>query len=133
VAKTKSNGGDKVMALVEQELAKNADATVDDLFEKARAVDKSVGKLTKRQFHARYPLQVKRREGGKSKSRRRLTVRKKARAAKPSEMSANREAVRTTLMAFASDMASAEQRKDLVQFLAGIDKYVDAVLKAASK
>lgn len=125
---------DKVMALVEQELKKKPDATVDELYEKATKVEKSVAKLTKRQFNARYPLQVKRRMGGMSKrSKPRAAAKKKAARAKaPSaDAGAGRDAVRATFMRFASDMASAEQRKDLVKFLAGVDSYVDDVLKAA--
>ncbi|MGD2070462.1 MAG: hypothetical protein PVI57_17435 [Gemmatimonadota bacterium] len=128
---------DKVMALVEQELKKKPGATVDELYEKATKVEKSVSKLTKRQFNARYPLQVKRRMGGMSKrSKPRAGAKKKATKGTKAEASgadagAGRDAVRATFMRFASDMASAEQRKDLVRFLAGVDSYVDEVLKAA--
>ena len=129
---------DKVMQLVERELEKNPDASVDELYDKAAKADKSVEKLTKRQFNARYPLQVKRRKApprkkrGKKKSRSGSTSRKtsKKAAAAPT---GHREAVRATFMKFASDMASAEARKDLVKFLAGVDAYVDEVLSISKK
>lgn len=140
MAKASAKTDDKVMALVEQELKKKPEATVDELYDKAKSADKSVGKLTKRQFNARYPLQVKRRQGGMSKKggRKRAGTTRKAKAAKgrrsrtPSSGN-GREAVRSIMMKFASEMASAEARKDLVQFLAGIDRYVDDVMKAATK
>jgi hypothetical protein len=44
----------------------------------------------------------------------------------------NREKVRSVLLGFASDLAAAEQRTDLVKLLAGVDRYVDKVIKASS-
>ncbi len=53
---------DKVMAFVEETLKKSPKIKLADLFEKAKEVSASIGKLSKRQFNARYPLQVKRRK-----------------------------------------------------------------------
>lgn len=132
---------DKVMQLVEKELNKKPDATVDDLYEKAKKASRSISQLSKRQFNARYPLQVKRRKSrkaGKKKSSRKSATSRRKKASRPSTRRAagsdgGREAVRKTFMKFASDMASADDRKELVRFLAGIDSYVDEVLKATSK
>jgi hypothetical protein len=41
-----------------------------------------------------------------------------------------REAVRASFLKFASDLAAADARKDLVRVVAGVDRYVDEVLKA---
>lgn len=137
----------KIMEMVERELARNPDISVDDLFAKAKKIDRSVGKLSNRQFHARYPLQVKRRKSRSSKSkakpkaktqakRTRRTTRKRATSrsapSAPTANAADREAVRTTFLSFASDLAAAEARKDVVKVLAGVDKYVDQAIKAAS-
>lgn len=136
----------KVMELVEKELEKNPDASVDELWDKARKIDPSVAKLTKRQFHARYPLQIKRRKSRGSKKK--TTSRKKRASGKPAAKkatgkrasrkesspaapTANREAVRTVFLAFASDLAAAEARKDVVKVLAGVDTYVNRAMKAA--
>lgn len=138
---------DKIMQLVEKELEKNPDQSVDELFEKATKVDKSIEKLSKRQFNARYPLQVKRRKGGTRKKKKKKTTkagkkrtggRRSTRTssgtgASGAASSGGREAVRATLMKFASEMAASEERRDLVKFLAGVDRYVDEVLKAAGK
>ena len=123
---------EKVMSLVEQELEKKPDASVDELYDKAVKVEKSIGSLTKRQFNARYPLQVKRRKGGtsgrKKKSRKRSASRRKK-----STTNGAREAVRGVFLRFASDLAAAEARKDVVEVVASVDKYVDEVLKTTGK
>jgi hypothetical protein len=54
---------EKVYTMVEQEIAKNPEVTVDELYDKAVKVDSGISKLTKRQFNARYSLQVKRQLG----------------------------------------------------------------------
>ncbi len=120
---------EKVMALVEKELKKNADISVDELYQKAKKAHSEVGDLTLRQFNARYPLQVKRRMSASTRSGGRRRKTRKARS--QGDDGKAREKVREALLGFASDMAAAEQRKDLVHVLANVDKYVDQVLKAA--
>ncbi len=51
----------ELMTWVEEQLQGNPEVTVDELFEGAKALKPDVAELNKRQFHARYPLQVKRR------------------------------------------------------------------------
>jgi len=123
---------DKVMAAVEAALKKNPQASVDELFALAKGVNSGVGRLSKRQFHARYPLQVKRRTGG---AKPRKVSRKKAgarRAPTPAvAATSTRDSVRGIFLKFASDLAAAEARKDVVKVVAGVDRYVDEVLKAA--
>lgn len=147
MAKTKTD--EKVMAMVEKELQKKPDISVDELQEKATSINKDVASLTARQFHARYPLQIKRRKairaseapGKKAKKKPaakkrkgRTTKRKAGRAAAASAGSdVNRDAVRDSFLQFASELAAAEARKDLVKVLAGVDKYVDRVVKAATR
>lgn len=124
---------DKVMKFVEDELKKKPDIDVKDLYEQAKKIKSGgVSKLSLRQFNARYPLQVKRRQsqkkGGRSTKRKRSTSRRRRTA--PSN-GKDRDAVRDTLLRFASEVAGAEHRKDLVKVLAEVDKYVDEVLKVA--
>lgn len=121
---------EKVMGLVEDELKKNPKVSTSDLFDKAKKASSAIGKLTLRQFHARYPLQVKRR---RSQSTSKKPRRQRGGRQKAATTSNGREAVRQTLLAFASDMAAAEERKDLVKVLADVDKYVDRVMKAAAQ
>ena len=68
----------KVLALVERELKKDPDARSTSLQEKALKVDKSVGALTGRQFHARFALQARRKLFGGKRSSTRTRQRTKA-------------------------------------------------------
>ncbi len=120
----------KVMSMVEEELAKKPDLSTDALFEKAKAVDKGMEKLTKRQFNARYPLQVKRK---RAPARKRSAGRRRAGGRRPAAGEARRGAVRDALLRFAMDIASAEGKSDVVGVIAGLDRYVDDVLKAAGR
>mgnify|MGYP001556841815 CR=1 FL=1 len=66
---------EKVMEFVEDTLKKNPRIQLENLYERAKKFKSSVGRLSRRQFNARYPLQVKRRRalaekakgGGKKK------------------------------------------------------------------
>ncbi len=66
-----------VMKFIEEELKKNSEVSNATLFEGAKLIDKAIGKLNPRQFHAKYPLQVKRRLAGAGTKR---TVRAPAKA-----------------------------------------------------
>jgi hypothetical protein len=137
---------EKVMNYVEEALEKSPDADLDELMEGAKKVSPSVDKLTRRQFNARYPLQVKRRRaqameapaGGKKKTK---TKKKKVAAAgrrKKSEgaappAGAQKEAVREVFLQFAQELSGAQERKDLVKVLANVDRWVDKAVKVAQK
>lgn len=145
---------EKVMAMVERELKKDPEISVEQLQKKGAAINSSVSSLTARQFHARYPLQIKRRKaiarkGGsapkKPRRRRKGATRRKKKtrasgrstaapaASASASTSVDRDAVRGSFLTFASELAAAEERKDVVKVLAGVDKYVDQVVKAAGQ
>jgi hypothetical protein len=77
------------MTMVERALAKNPGISVGDLFEKAKKMDPRVATLSRRQFHARYPLQVKRRKGGTTGAKK-----AKAKKAAPKRAAAKKATVR---------------------------------------
>ncbi len=117
---------DKVMALVERRLAKQPDLETSQLYEEAKKVDPSVGDLTLRQFHARYPLQVKRRlAAARGGGRRRSRARRRRR-----EPALDRAAVRQSLLRFAQDISAAEGKADVIDVLANMDRYVDEIAGA---
>ncbi len=116
---------EKVMKMVEEEVGKNPNVSTGELYEKAKKLDKSVDKLTARQFNARYPLQVKRRLA--PRRRRAGGARRRRSTAEP-----NRGAVRQVMLQFAQAIASAEDPGQLVTLVADIDRYVDRVVKAAA-
>ena len=137
----------KVMAWVERALAKNPDMPGDELYDGAKGVDKSIGKLTRRQFHAKYPLQVKRKANAgkpktKAKTKRRASTRKKSTAPRarrsasrtstaPRAAAASggvaRDAIRGSLLSFALELASADDG-DLMKVMSGVDQYVDQIM-----
>jgi hypothetical protein len=51
---------ERIMEFVRREIAKDPDISSTSLYEKAKKLDRSISRLDLRQFHARYPLQVKR-------------------------------------------------------------------------
>lgn len=76
----------RILEMVRKELEKDRAAKTEDLFAKAQKIDPAVSKLTIRQFHAKYPLQIKRamKRGGDKRAPRKTAGRKRAgrRAAK---------------------------------------------------
>jgi len=148
----KAKNVDKVMQLVEKELKINPKATAKELQQKAKAVSEAVGKLSVRQFHAKYPLQVRRQLAPKKprraapkaraaakKPRRaapkaRTAAKKPRRAApkaRPARGQVNREAVRNTLMTFAQDLSAAQGKSETIAVLRKLDNYIDAIIRAA--
>ncbi len=119
---------EKVMEFVKSELKKNPNASTTELFEKAKKVDSGVTQLSLRQFNARFPLQIKRKESLAKGGGRRRSSRRTRRSSRE-----RRENMRGLLMRFASDLSAAEERKDLVQMLAKIDDYVDDAMKIAGR
>ena len=129
--------------MVRQELERDPNVATDVLVAKAREIDPSVGELSARQFHARYPLQVKRsRNRGAPKKGKR--GRKRAEKAAPAAASAKRtarqdapasgrDAIRGVFLDFASDFAKAESRQEIVDVLSSVDAYVDRVQKLVGK
>lgn len=115
----------KVMGMIETEIKKNPDISNPELLEKAKAIDKGVAKLSPRQFNAMYPLQVKR-----AMKPARPARRAKRRTSGVAADAAGRDRVRSVLLELARDVARAEGKGELVDVVAGIDRYVDRVLKA---
>ncbi len=127
---------ERVMQFVEAELERNPEIGTSELFEKAKKVDAGLQKLSLRQFNARFPLQVKRKKslaqpGQKRKSRTRSSGGARGTGRKGPQ--ARRDSMRDVFLRFASDLAGAEERKDVVRVLASVDGYVDEALKAAGR
>lgn len=117
---------EKVLNAVEARLKENPGASVDELYDLAKGISREISKLSKRQFHARYPLQIKRKNAPPKPRRRKRSPGR----AKATSNGQGREAVRKAFLDFAAELAAAEERKDAVRVVAGIDQYVDRVLKA---
>ncbi len=132
MAAAKKKPHERVMEFVERELKKDPKIGSSDLFKKAKKVSRTVSGMTIRQFHAKYPLQVKRRLAPKKPRKARKAAVKKPtprRAAKTA--GGNRNAIRAVLLSFAKDLSAAESQAATIDVMANLDKYVDRVVKAA--
>lgn len=129
----------KVMKFVEDTLKKSPKIQLEDLFTKAKKVSSSIRRLSKRQFNARYPLQVKRRRaqstrksGGGAKKRAPAQASPAPKKPRTQAAGETRDGVRKIFLQFATDIAGAEERKDLVKVLAEVDRYVDQAMRKMS-
>lgn len=132
---------EKVMEMVRKELEASPDASTTELHEKAKTVDPAMKDLSIRQFHARYPLQVKRKkslaEGGgrRTKTRRSRksssgSSRGKRGGASGGTTSTNE--IHTVLVEFAKEVSSANDRGPtaMLDVISNLDGWVARIEKA---
>lgn len=124
----------RVMEMVSKELEKDPHVRASVLYEKALEIDQSIKDLSVRQFHARYPLPLKRKRtaGKKAGGRRASSAGRKARGSSKPE-SSPRERVRRIILDFAGDLARAESRASIVEVLGNVDEYVDRVMRTTGR
>lgn len=137
-APVESGDGAAVMEYVERTLEANPGVTNADLLAGAREIDPSVGQLTGRQFHARYPLQVKARLARAAAPEPRTLPEPEAPAAEettaqdpPPVKEGDPVAVRGLLLDLARELASAESKAEVIEVMARLDEYVAEIMKAA--
>jgi hypothetical protein len=128
---------EKVMAFVEEALERDPDIPLAELYEETKKAIQRVSQLSKRQFNARYPLQVKRRRALAAKAQGRAGASPRASgvagdSTRGAPATPSRDAIRQILLQFATDLAAAEERRDLVKVLAGVDRYVQEIQEALS-
>jgi hypothetical protein len=148
----------QVMDVIVEELQKDPNADLDTLIARAREVDPSVSDLSRRQFHARYPLQAKRRAGGgggtkrggakKKQGRKRQATGKQAkksgtpvaeptkrrgRRAAGEQAGTDRESFRSLFMEFAEELAAARTRLEYHRVIRNVDAFVDRAAKLAER
>jgi hypothetical protein len=136
--------GAAVMEYVERTLEANPGIANADLFAGAREIDPSVGQLTGRQFHARYPLQVKARLARDAAAKPEAppepeappveeTAVEDVRPAEeaPPEGTGDPVAVRRLLLDLAKELANAESQADTIEVMARLDDYVAEIMEAA--
>lgn len=110
-----------VMEMVEEKLREDPEASNEELRRKAEKIDSDIAELSARQFNAWYPLQVKRQ----------LKTGRKRGAEPEFEEKRLRSVAQETLLDFASAVAGAEDRAEMIDVLARVDEYVDRVLEAS--
>ena len=130
--------GAAVMEYVERMLEVNPGITNADLFAGAREIDPSVGQLTGRQFHARFPLQVKARLARAAAPEAKTppepevpTAEETAAADAPPMETGDPVAVRRLLLDLAKELASAESKAEVIEVMARLDEYVAEIMEAA--
>lgn len=122
---------EEIMEMVRQELSDDPDTENKELYAKAKKIDPSVGDLTLRQFHARYPLQVKRKMAQKRRGSRGGASGSGRRGSREANSgSVDRESIRSTLLRFARDVSAADGKAEMIDILSSVDDYVNDVVEA---
>ncbi|WP_428274054.1 hypothetical protein [Candidatus Palauibacter sp.] len=138
----KGDGGAAVLAYVTRVLKRNPDVKNAELFKGACEIDASVAELSARQFHAKYPLQVKRRLAAAAPAPKPAPRARKPAAtavAEPAPAPAVAEvpsmgdaaAVRGLLLSLARELANAGTQAETIEVMARLDGYVDDIMQAA--
>ena len=147
--------GAAVMEYVERTLEGNPGVTNADLFAGAREIDPSVGQLTGRQFHAKYPLQVKARLARAAAPEPKTPPEPQtppepavATAEEPTAPDVSSAtgagapeapptgagdplAVRRLLLDLSKELARAESKAEVIEVMARLDDYVAEIMEAA--
>jgi hypothetical protein len=132
-----SGDGAAIMEYVERTLDANPGIANADLFAGAREIDPSVAELTARQFHAKYPLQVKARLARAAAPEPKTPPKPEVAAVvepaapeAPSAETGDPLAVRRLLLDLAKELASAETKADVIGVMARLDDYVAEIMEA---
>ena len=127
-----------VMEYVERTLEANPGIANADLFAGAREIDPSVAQLTGRQFHARYPLQVKARLARAAAPETKTPPEPEVPTAEKTgdedalpQQAGDPVAVRRLLLDLAKELASAESKAEVIDVMARLDDYVAEIMEAA--
>ena len=149
--------GAAVMEYVERTLEANPGIANADLFAGAREIDPAVGQLTGRQFHAKYPLQVKARLARAAAPERKTPPEATTPPEPEPEVTTAEEstapdvssavgvgdpkapptgagdplAVRRLLLDLWKELASAESKTEVIEVMARLDDYVAEIMEAA--
>ena len=133
-----SGDGGTVMEYVERTLEANPNVANADLFAGAREIDPSIAGLSGRQFHAKYPLQVKARlaraaapEPETPSAPEVPTSEEPTAPQAPSAVAGDPLAVRRLLLDLAKELANAESKAEVIEVMARLDDYVAKIMEAA--
>ncbi len=144
-----SADGAAIMEFVVRALEADPGISNADLFAGAREIDPSVAELSARQFHAKYPLQVKARLAKAAavepeappRPEPPLAEETAAEDAPPVEEAVAEDAplagtgdpaaIRRLLLDLAKELANAESQADTIEVVARLDDYVAEIMKAA--
>ncbi len=150
---------ERVLEYVQRRLKKNPDVPNSELFEWAKKIDPAFNKLSLLQFHAKYPLQVKRRLSA-AKSAKAAPAKTPAKAApvakspertkkaaangrrtrkaaapapasgSPASPSGDPEAIRAVLIDFARALSRAGSQAETIDVISNVDNFVARIMKS---
>jgi len=126
------NDPERIMAFVQGELESSPKVSTSELFERARKAFPELAELSLRQFNARFPLQIRRRLS-LARPRRRNRGGRRAAAVRAASHPQGHAAVREVFLRFAEDLMAADEGKDIVRVIGGLDQYVSDALAATTK
>lgn len=119
-----------VLQRMKVELERDSAMSVENLRAVAKDIDSKVGKLSLRQFNARYVLPLRRK---KSTPKRRIQAGRSSAATSIAGDNGTRESMRKVFLEFAQDLSQAESRAAIVEVVSGLDRYVDRALSVSKK
>lgn len=123
----------KVMEMCQAELAKNPDISNDELLKKAIKIDKTIEKLSPRQWNARYPLQVKRAmtdDGDGTKKQRKSGGRPKGSKNKKKHVEQLRGPLTEEFQDVIRIAATAEDQGQIINLIYSLPDRVEKILSA---
>jgi len=126
-----SLNAERVMGFVTKALLEEPEPPVGELYERARTLDPGVAGMSLREFNARFPLQIRRREALERPGRRKSMRSKALRQRKAADEDRRRAAVRGVLLRFAVELSEADGPAELVRVMAGLEAWVDETVAAA--
>lgn len=128
-----SENREKILSMVRQQLQRTNPPPTEALYGRAARIDESIRDLTLRQFHAGYPLQVRREMARAEKEPAAEDDHEKGRSERRLGQDSDRAALRQVFHDFAADVVSARSTAELIDLLdGGLDTYVERVIGFAA-
>ena len=111
---------ERVMDMVREEIQRRPEVTSQELFDRAKKMERGIRSLSARQFNALYPLQVRRTLAPRRRRGRGAAARARS--------TAGRERYRVVLLEFARAVAGAQDRGALVEVVGNLEQWVDRLV-----
>lgn len=121
------NANEEILEMIRKQLSRSNPPNTKALYGRASRIDESVRELNLRQFNAKYVLRV-RREMKRAKEAPPLEPKPKT----PELADRTRARVREVLLAFAKDVAAADQA-GMIDVWENLDSYTDRVVAALTE
>lgn len=134
----------EVVAMVEKAITENPEISTADLYNQARDLNPAIGDLNRRQFHARYPLQIRRRQSSQAKAQEEEVLgvptmeaveasipnprRPRRIRAIQAEVVDPKDLLRRKFLEFAGEFAGATNQQETIQVVLGLEQTLDEIV-----